>query len=524
MIGPHIISTLTSPAPRSSSCSLALPKTPNQHLLGKIKLAGMDTASPFGDPDSEIGQPHQAGTSSSRSRRDSINSTTNSSAPNSPPAALAFSGSVAAAGKAQSSKDGHRPGRLGRAWSGTGDGEEDADFSKSRSASAQALGLGLGDATAAASPFRDAHQNAATRADQRGRAEHLDDDMTGSSSRAGPRGATSRGAAREDDDEAPPPSIMLDIDERSPSRRPAGPSGTYARSPPTHSHFSGISSTFANAGKGVRQSTTRGGGSVSVRLEGLRRSREAGVRAARVDEGEQSYSDDMDDGDSDEESRLMGLDGGSEARRSRADGQSSRHGARAAGGFGRLPDLAAGLVKRGARAARDEAADISRGAAVGGLSPRERALWKWANVENVDAFLQEVRVCACQHRSRAGTLADLCLDGNRSMHTTSARVSFASRSHAYSTLCTFGSCIGHIGDFWLMMAALVLFCSTIAFVIGFSTFLLGCVDYSQIRHDGQLSDVIVGHCVSRCAPPLLYLSFTARATDFMMLSLIDFPA
>jgi autophagy-related protein 9 len=43
--------------------------------------------------------------------------------------------------------------------------------------------------------------------------------------------------------------------------------------------------------------------------------------------------------------------------------------------------------------------------------------------------------------------------------------------------------------------------STVGFVIGFSTFLLGCVDYSRIREDGttQLSDVVVDRCVSQCA-------------------------
>lgn len=43
--------------------------------------------------------------------------------------------------------------------------------------------------------------------------------------------------------------------------------------------------------------------------------------------------------------------------------------------------------------------------------------------------------------------------------------------------------------------------STVGFVIGFSTFLLGCVDYSRIREDEttRLSDVVVDRCVSKCA-------------------------
>ena len=41
--------------------------------------------------------------------------------------------------------------------------------------------------------------------------------------------------------------------------------------------------------------------------------------------------------------------------------------------------------------------------------------------------------------------------------------------------------------------------STVGFVIGFSTFLLGCVEFSKIRqeHITRLSDVVVDRCVSR---------------------------
>ncbi|KAI9495771.1 APG9-domain-containing protein [Zychaea mexicana] len=38
---------------------------------------------------------------------------------------------------------------------------------------------------------------------------------------------------------------------------------------------------------------------------------------------------------------------------------------------------------------------------------------------------------------------------------------------------------------------------TLAFVIGFSTFLIGCVDYSEIPHHTSLSDVLVPQCISR---------------------------
>ena len=42
---------------------------------------------------------------------------------------------------------------------------------------------------------------------------------------------------------------------------------------------------------------------------------------------------------------------------------------------------------------------------------------------------------------------------------------------------------------------------TFGFVIAFSTFLLGCVDYSRIRHErehmSRLSDVVVDRCVTK---------------------------
>jgi len=46
---------------------------------------------------------------------------------------------------------------------------------------------------------------------------------------------------------------------------------------------------------------------------------------------------------------------------------------------------------------------------------------------------------------------------------------------------------------------LTVYCRTVGFVIGFSTFLLGCIDYSRLRHEKatQLSRVVVDHCVSR---------------------------
>ncbi|KAG8794970.1 autophagy protein atg9 [Ceratobasidium sp. 428] len=86
-----------------------------------------------------------------------------------------------------------------------------------------------------------------------------------------------------------------------------------------------------------------------------------------------------------------------------------------------------------------------------GMDEYERALWTWFNVYNLDAFLQEV--------------------------------------YAY-----------YEGEgIYCIALSKGLNLLTVGFVIGFSTFLLGCLDYSRIRHTGttQLVDVVIPHCVSR---------------------------
>ncbi|TFK54601.1 APG9-domain-containing protein [Heliocybe sulcata] len=86
-----------------------------------------------------------------------------------------------------------------------------------------------------------------------------------------------------------------------------------------------------------------------------------------------------------------------------------------------------------------------------GLDAYERALWNWVNVYNLDAFLQEVYA----YYEGKGIY---CIALERGLNLL-----------------------------------------TVGFVIGFSTFLLGCVDYSRIKPEGitRLSDVVVDRCVSR---------------------------
>ncbi|KAH9852710.1 APG9-domain-containing protein [Lenzites betulinus] len=100
-----------------------------------------------------------------------------------------------------------------------------------------------------------------------------------------------------------------------------------------------------------------------------------------------------------------------------------------------------------------------------GLDEHERALWNWVNVYNLDAFLQE---------------AYYYYEGK---------------------------------GFYSIALSRGLNLLTVGFVIGFSTFLLGCVDYSRIRPDKvtRLSEVVVKRCVSRFSgfTLLFFMLFTA---------------
>ncbi|CAN6666896.1 autophagy-related protein 9 [Trichomonascus vanleenenianus] len=83
------------------------------------------------------------------------------------------------------------------------------------------------------------------------------------------------------------------------------------------------------------------------------------------------------------------------------------------------------------------------------IDPRERALWKWANVENLDNFLCDV--------------------------------------YLY-----------YLGNgFYSIMLARALNMATILFVVSFATYLSACIDYGKLPTSSQLSDVKIPHCVSR---------------------------
>ncbi len=102
-------------------------------------------------------------------------------------------------------------------------------------------------------------------------------------------------------------------------------------------------------------------------------------------------------------------------------------------------------------------------AAVLNLSPRDRALWQWANIEDLDAFLRE----------------------------------------AYAYYLGKGAvCIALTKGLNLV---------TVSFVVLFSTFLFGCIDFRRIRHNGRLSEVVVDQCFSKFGLVNKFLLFSLFA-------------
>ena len=106
-----------------------------------------------------------------------------------------------------------------------------------------------------------------------------------------------------------------------------------------------------------------------------------------------------------------------------------------------------------------------------GLDDYERALWNWVNVYNLDAFLQEVYY-------------------------------YYEGKGIYSIALARGlNLLLVMLPLWIQIGLSDLLCNarTVGFVIGFSTFLLGCIDYSRIRPEGitRLSEVVVHRCVAK---------------------------
>ena len=103
-----------------------------------------------------------------------------------------------------------------------------------------------------------------------------------------------------------------------------------------------------------------------------------------------------------------------------------------------------------------------------GLDAKEQALWQWVNVYNLDAFLQEVYL-------------------------------YYEGKGMYSIALARGLNLLYVHISMRRSKILTRYGRTVGFVIGFSTFLLRCVDYARIRPEEitRLGDVVVPHCVAR---------------------------
>jgi autophagy-related protein 9 len=81
--------------------------------------------------------------------------------------------------------------------------------------------------------------------------------------------------------------------------------------------------------------------------------------------------------------------------------------------------------------------------------PKEKAMWRWANVENLDNFLKDV--------------------------------------YDY-----------YLGNgFWSILLQRVLNMLTLAFVVGFTIFLTNCIDYRSVRGSDKMSEILIPRCTSK---------------------------
>ncbi|KAJ5281059.1 Autophagy-related protein 9 [Penicillium angulare] len=91
------------------------------------------------------------------------------------------------------------------------------------------------------------------------------------------------------------------------------------------------------------------------------------------------------------------------------------------------------------------------------IDPKKKAMWRWANVEDLDNFLKDVYIYFL---------------GN---------------------------------GLWSILLSRTLNLLTSAFVVGFSTFLTNCVDYHKVRGSKSLDEILVPKCTSRMSGSTLFL-------------------
>ncbi|CAI7568242.1 unnamed protein product [Penicillium glandicola] len=89
--------------------------------------------------------------------------------------------------------------------------------------------------------------------------------------------------------------------------------------------------------------------------------------------------------------------------------------------------------------------------------PKKKAMWRWANVEDLDNFLKDVYIYFL---------------GN---------------------------------GIWSILLTRVLNLLTFAFVVGFSTFLTNCIDYTKVRRSKTLDDILVPQCTANMSGSSTFL-------------------
>ena len=116
-------------------------------------------------------------------------------------------------------------------------------------------------------------------------------------------------------------------------------------------------------------------------------------------------------------------------------------------------------------------------AGIANADPREKALYRWTNVVNLDVFLEDI--------------------------------------YSYYRL----------NGFWSILIKRVVSLATIAFVIGFSLFLTQCIDYHLIKEKTKLSEVRIPRCTTRMGfvPNLLLWVTTCIWICKVFQSLRDIP-
>lgn len=250
-------------------------------------------------------------------------------------------------------------------------GDPDSQSATPTNGSLQPPSITVSSSAAIESPFQDEKSSAI-----RPVAEELDP-LSASALARLPSNA-SLSVSRRIADEEPPASIMLDIDGTAAQQHPASSSSAPAKSSRPKKHKVSIFEQSRIEEEPEPSRSTRGSSSArnddDADPEGLYSDEEAALIAhrekargynssRRKGKSRATWRDDTTSGHREDSSSLDGHSSTGQRRKNRSWGWSSS-----------LPSTS----------------PRSRRMALGGLDGKQKALWMWANVDNMDAFLQEV--------------------------------------------------------------------------------------------------------------------------------------